>query len=363
MRRTDTTQPADTHNSLLLPRHVLPNNQVILYDGLSRQVRRTFSRFKDTAYSGSLRNDGKLLVAGGQNGIVQVRLPGGCCCRGVLLPGCRAALAASGPSICVRSGAGKGCCPLAGKLAGQPAKSTAMRLPAQSHTYVRMTGSHCHCCCTQVFDAGSRSVLRQLKGHSRPVHVTRFASDKTHVLSGGDDVTLRWWDISSGKQLLRLVGHEDYVRAAAASTSSSDTWASGEGKGCWPAGLLGWAWAAASLGGVCANALGEGRVEGNGQAVTPKPSGLSGCMCVLTRLVTSSSGSNGHRVRRLPVRLGVCIIGHSLAVVGQSGRLLSDRSQARRQLLTTSSTSLQSPHTLHAVRYLLCAFQVATTTQ
>lgn len=70
-------------------------------------------------------------------------------------------------------------------------------------------------------------MLRQLKGHSRPVHVTRFASDKTHVLSGGDDVTLRWWDISSGKQLLRLVGHEDYVRAAAASTSSSDTWASG----------------------------------------------------------------------------------------------------------------------------------------
>jgi U3 small nucleolar RNA-associated protein 15 len=79
----------------------------------------------------------------------------------------------------------------------------------------------------QVFDAGSRSVLRQLKGHSRPVHVTRFASDKTHVLSGGDDVTLRWWDIASGKQLLRLVGHEDYVRAAAASSSSSDTWASG----------------------------------------------------------------------------------------------------------------------------------------
>ena len=79
----------------------------------------------------------------------------------------------------------------------------------------------------QVFDAGSRSVLRQLKGHSRPVHVTRFAADKTHVLSGGDDVTLRWWDIASGKQLLRLVGHEDYVRAAAASTSSSDTWASG----------------------------------------------------------------------------------------------------------------------------------------
>lgn len=48
------------------------------------------------------------------------------------------------------------------------------------------------------------------------------------MLSGSDDVTLRWWDISAGKQLLRLTGHQDYVRAAAVSPSSSDTWASGE---------------------------------------------------------------------------------------------------------------------------------------
>jgi hypothetical protein len=51
--------------------YVLP--QVIVYDGLTRQVRRTFSRFKDVAYSGCFRQDGKLLVAGGQSGIVQVR--------------------------------------------------------------------------------------------------------------------------------------------------------------------------------------------------------------------------------------------------------------------------------------------------
>jgi U3 small nucleolar RNA-associated protein 15 len=47
-----------------------------VYDGLTRQVRRTFSRFKDVAYSGCFRQDGKLLVAGGQNGIVQVSYPG-----------------------------------------------------------------------------------------------------------------------------------------------------------------------------------------------------------------------------------------------------------------------------------------------
>lgn len=51
-----------------------------MYSGLSRQLRRTFGRFKDVAYSGCFRHDGKLLVAGGQNGLVQVRQgsPAGC---------------------------------------------------------------------------------------------------------------------------------------------------------------------------------------------------------------------------------------------------------------------------------------------
>ena len=43
----------------------------------------------------------------------------------------------------------------------------------------------------QVFDANSRTLLRQLKGHKRPVHVARFALDRLHVLSGSDDATVR----------------------------------------------------------------------------------------------------------------------------------------------------------------------------
>lgn len=43
----------------------------------------------------------------------------------------------------------------------------------------------------QVFDANSRSVLRQFKAHQRPTHVARFSPDKVHVLSGSDDVTIR----------------------------------------------------------------------------------------------------------------------------------------------------------------------------
>lgn len=176
--------------------------QVILYDGLTRAVKRTFSRFKDVAYSGCMRHDGRLMVAGGQTGIVQV------CCAAVV------------PHQCPR---------LDHVVPGAVLHATY----THTHTHAR----HVPRCAwpsrpparriSKVFDAGSRSVLRQLKGHARPVHVARFAPDKVHVLSGGDDVTLRWWDIASGKQLLRLVGHEDYVRAAAVSPSSRDTWASG----------------------------------------------------------------------------------------------------------------------------------------
>ena len=163
----------------------------------------------------------------------------------------------------------------------------------------------------QVFDANSRTLLRRLKGHKRPVHVARFALDRLHVLSGSDDATVRcakgvhahagcgpsawagqdttqstmphrsalgiteipcimscfvagdtchilWsygiasrfaaayknktlmqvassavrlqvrlWDVSAGEQVTRLTGHTDYVRAAAASPSSSDSWATG----------------------------------------------------------------------------------------------------------------------------------------
>ncbi len=36
---------------------------------------------------------------------------------------------------------------------------------------------------------------------------------------------MRWWDVTVGKQDFRLDGHTDYVRAAAVSPTSADTWA------------------------------------------------------------------------------------------------------------------------------------------
>lgn len=42
----------------------------------------------------------------------------------------------------------------------------------------------------QVFDAGSRALLRQLKAHKRAAHVAHFSPDRMHVLSAADDTTV-----------------------------------------------------------------------------------------------------------------------------------------------------------------------------
>jgi WD40 repeat protein len=50
--------------------------QVIIYDSVLRKIKKTITRFRDIAYSGSFRPDGQLVVAGGETGIVQVFDPG-----------------------------------------------------------------------------------------------------------------------------------------------------------------------------------------------------------------------------------------------------------------------------------------------
>lgn len=133
------------------PHHcaVTSSTRVLIYNALTRALQGQISRFKDKAYSGTYRADGKLLVAGSETGHVQV------------------------------------------------------------------------------FDTASRSLLRQLKGHTGAVHDTRFAQDKLHVLSASDDTTVRWWDITAGEEAGKLTGHTDYVRSAAVSPSDGSIWATG----------------------------------------------------------------------------------------------------------------------------------------
>ncbi|XP_072050689.1 U3 small nucleolar RNA-associated protein 15 homolog [Amphiura filiformis] len=128
---------------------VTSSSRVQLYNPATNQVDKSLSRFRDVAYSGSFRSDGRLLVAGGGEGIVRL------------------------------------------------------------------------------FDMNGRSVLRMFKGHQGPVHVSKFSSDNLHIMSCGDDKSVRCWDIPSEKETCRFTEHTDYVRCGVVSKASKDMWLTG----------------------------------------------------------------------------------------------------------------------------------------
>ena len=68
----------------------------------------------------------------------------------------------------------------------------------------------------QVFDVASRAILKTWKEHKQPVWTTKFSPfEPSTLLSGGDDRTLRLWDLPSGASTSTFIGHHDYVRTAA----------------------------------------------------------------------------------------------------------------------------------------------------
>lgn len=115
---------------------VTSSSRVLIYASKTGKVVKTISRFKDTARSGDFRKDGKLVVAGGDDGLVQV------------------------------------------------------------------------------YDVGSRAVLRSMKEHNQPVHVTHFSPHEPQILSASDDNSVRLWDLSTQNCLSTIASHNDYVRSA-----------------------------------------------------------------------------------------------------------------------------------------------------
>ncbi|UZJ56299.1 hypothetical protein CBS101457_005619 [Exobasidium rhododendri] len=79
----------------------------------------------------------------------------------------------------------------------------------------------------QVFDASSRSVLRTLRGHELPVHISRFSSHPTQIVSASDDRTVRLWDMPEEKQLRSFTTHSDYVRSVVCSPDNPSLFLSG----------------------------------------------------------------------------------------------------------------------------------------
>lgn len=54
--------------------------------------------------------------------------------------------------------------------------------------------------------------LRVFKGHSETIRACGFSPDNTHIFSGSQDKSVRYWDVSGGEQVALLTGHTDYVK-------------------------------------------------------------------------------------------------------------------------------------------------------
>ncbi|XP_031473970.1 protein SLOW WALKER 1 [Nymphaea colorata] len=95
----------------------------------------------------------------------------------------------------------------------------------------KLVAAGCQSGVVQVFDATSRLALRRLEGHARPVRFVRYplpsSGDKLHLLSAGDDALVKWWDVSTGTEVLTFTGHRDYVRSGSPSPTSAHLWATG----------------------------------------------------------------------------------------------------------------------------------------
>jgi len=123
--------------------------KVQLYSSVTNRLKRSITRFKDTAYSACFRHDGSLMVAGSETKEIQV------------------------------------------------------------------------------FDMGSRAILRTFRGHDRAVRRTLFTPDGLQVVSGSDDGSVRLWDLSGETELQTFEGHTDYVRASDVCASASHIHLSG----------------------------------------------------------------------------------------------------------------------------------------
>ncbi|XP_047327054.1 protein SLOW WALKER 1 [Impatiens glandulifera] len=92
----------------------------------------------------------------------------------------------------------------------------------------RLIAAGSHSGVIKVFDVKSRTSLRHLRNHSRPVHLVKFPRvDKLHLISGGDDAVVKYWDVATETPIYNLLGHKDYVRCGDGSPASDDMFVTG----------------------------------------------------------------------------------------------------------------------------------------
>jgi len=69
---------------------------------------------------------------------------------------------------------------------------------------------------------------RALEGHRGPVRTVQFAPTGEYVISGGDDNTIRIWDVATGRPYAELRGHSRPVQACAIAADGSQVFSGGQ---------------------------------------------------------------------------------------------------------------------------------------
>jgi len=82
----------------------------------------------------------------------------------------------------------------------------------------------------QFWDIQTGKLLATLEGHSGPVKSLAISPDGKLLVSGGEDHTVRLWDIQTRKQLATLEGHSDTVKSVAISPDGKLLASGGEDK-------------------------------------------------------------------------------------------------------------------------------------
>jgi WD40 repeat protein len=67
----------------------------------------------------------------------------------------------------------------------------------------------------------ARKATHVLSGHTGSIYVASFSPDGKHLVTGGDDPTARIWNVSSGRLVHELEGHQRYVANAIFSPDST----------------------------------------------------------------------------------------------------------------------------------------------
>jgi WD40 repeat protein len=65
------------------------------------------------------------------------------------------------------------------------------------------------------WDLSTGRVIKTLKGHSSWVNSVAFSPDGKTALSGSGDKTVKWWDLSTGRVIKTLEGHSSDVKSVA----------------------------------------------------------------------------------------------------------------------------------------------------